>query len=305
MFDRKYLFDLLRNAPFGGSLLKAQVFAVGLILDSCMAMGLRKEYTAYILATAFHETGGKFGVSVENLNYSVAALKSKFSRSRISSADAERYGRKTGRPANQKAIANLIYGGEWGRKNLGNTQADDGWTYRGHGWPQLTGRRNFTLFGFASNPSAAAEIENTVKILVRGMVEGLFTGKKLSDFWSESTQTFDAVGARKTVNGTDKASLIAMHYEAFLAALTKSELHTASKALEKAASDVSEVKTDDVSAGESPVATGVYSGIIGTFLTGLVAAISSPWGAGVAVIALLIGALFLYGHMSGKLVFKR
>jgi putative chitinase len=84
----------------------------------------------------------------ESLNYSVAALISLFSRERISSADAGQLGRRPGEPglsvSRQMAIANLIYGGDWGRRNLGNTQPGDGWIFRGTGPLQNTGRDNAT-----------------------------------------------------------------------------------------------------------------------------------------------------------------
>lgn len=81
----------------------------------------------------------------ENLNYSVQGLLATFGRHRISEADAKRVGRIDGvRPADKKAIANILYGGEWGRKNLGNTQPNDGWDFRGSGLIQTTGRDNFT-----------------------------------------------------------------------------------------------------------------------------------------------------------------
>lgn len=85
----------------------------------------------------------------ENLNYSVDALLGKFGRHRISEADARRLGRAPGRPAQQEAIANAIYGGEWGRKNLGNFVHGDGWRYRGRGLKQLTGRANYDRCGAA------------------------------------------------------------------------------------------------------------------------------------------------------------
>lgn len=76
----------------------------------------------------------------ENMNYSYEALVKKFSRARISTEDALRYGRSSAHPANPKEIANHIYGGEWGKNNLGNTEAGDGWLLRGSGPIQLTGR---------------------------------------------------------------------------------------------------------------------------------------------------------------------
>ena len=103
---------------------------------------------AMFLAQTGHESGGYRATKItENLNYRVSALTSKFG-SRISAADAARYGRddSKGQKANQEAIANIIYGGDWGRRNLGNTQQGDGWKFRGRGLIQLTGRSNYQRF---------------------------------------------------------------------------------------------------------------------------------------------------------------
>ena len=62
-------------------------------------------------------------------------------------------------------------------------------------------------FNLAMQPTIAAQI------LVRGCEEGWFTGKKLSDYLP------DYVGARRVVNGTDKAQLIAGYAREFEAAL--------------------------------------------------------------------------------------
>lgn len=92
-----------------------------------------------------HESGG-LSQTEESLNYRVSALQAVFGRSRISEEDAKRYGRDdaTGQKANQEALANILYGGEFGRKNLGNTEPGDGWRFRGRGYKQLTGRYNYT-----------------------------------------------------------------------------------------------------------------------------------------------------------------
>lgn len=92
-----------------------------------------------------------FSTMVESLNYSVEGLRKTFGKHRISDAECERHGRKPGRPADQQAIANILYGGEWGRKNLGNTQPTDGWDFRGSGFKQITGRRNVTASGFTAD----------------------------------------------------------------------------------------------------------------------------------------------------------
>lgn len=94
------------------------------------------------LANVSHETGG-FTQIEESLNYSVSGLLKTFGRHRISKADAQRLGRTANRKADQRAIANALYGGEWGRKNLGNTLPNDGWDFRGSGPGQVTGRANF------------------------------------------------------------------------------------------------------------------------------------------------------------------
>lgn len=101
---------------------------------------------AHWLAQMAHESGG-FTVVRESLNYSVEALLSLFGRHRISERDARRYGRAPGQAANQTAIANCLYGGEWGAKNLGNTQSGDGARYIGRGYKQLTGRANYAACG--------------------------------------------------------------------------------------------------------------------------------------------------------------
>lgn len=100
---------------------------------------------AHFMGQVHHETGG-FNASRESLNYSVNALLTGFGRHRISEQDARKYGRGSEKPADQKAIANAIYGGEWGKKNLGNTQPTDGWVFRGNGSLQLTGRANHQKF---------------------------------------------------------------------------------------------------------------------------------------------------------------
>lgn len=82
----------------------------------------------------------------ENLNYSVEGLAKTFGRHRISLEDCQRFGRTGAHPANQEAIANCIYGGEWGRINLGNVKFGDGWMMRGEGPLQVTGRGNMERF---------------------------------------------------------------------------------------------------------------------------------------------------------------
>lgn len=103
---------------------------------------------ANFFAQLSHESAD-FTRLTENLNYSVSALKTLFGRHRISLEDAQKYGRTANQRANQEMIANILYGGEWGRRNLGNVSYGDGWKYRGRGLIQKTGRANYKAYSKA------------------------------------------------------------------------------------------------------------------------------------------------------------
>lgn len=230
MIERSVFFDAVRARPFGGKLLQGQVDGLDVLLSTWerdYRASVSLAQLAYILATAFHETGATIQPEVENLNYSTAALKAKFSRVRISLAQCDALGRTTSRKADQAGIANAIYGGAWGRENLGNMQINDGWTYRGRGYVQITGRRNYAVFAdllgvpLLANPDRAMEPVLAARIIFDGMLGGLFTGQKLSTYVNAGTTNF--VGARKTVNGTDKAQMIAGYAVDFLGALKAAE----------------------------------------------------------------------------------
>ena len=68
---------------------------------------------------------------------------------------------------NPEALFNAVYGGEYGEKNLGNTERGDGYMYRGRGPIQLTGKANYAkasedLFGddrLVRNPSLVTQPE--------------------------------------------------------------------------------------------------------------------------------------------------
>lgn len=96
----------------------------------------------------------------ESLNYSQKGLRSTFGSHRISDADCARFGRvdelnaqgnriRTIRPANQEAIANILYGGEFGLKQLGNTKPGHGWMYRGRSLKHVTGLANYLACSLA------------------------------------------------------------------------------------------------------------------------------------------------------------
>ncbi len=103
---------------------------------------------AMFIAQMGHESAG-FTRVVENLNYAAESLVPTFGSHRITAQQAAALGRTATQPANQKAIANLVYGNEWGKKNLGNQVAGDGWKYRGRGLKQITGLSNYRSCGLA------------------------------------------------------------------------------------------------------------------------------------------------------------
>lgn len=95
--------------------------------------------------------------------------------------------------------------------------------YYGRGYVQLTWLSNYNLakqklgIDFVNHPEYALHREHAVKILITGMKEGWFTGRKLSDYINQSKK--DYVNARRIINGTDKAQKIANEATIFERAL--------------------------------------------------------------------------------------
>lgn len=214
--DRAKFFAAAKTSVFGGKFTQAQVTGIDALLDACDKEGVTDgRHIAYVLATPMIETGGSFVPIKESLNYSTEALNKKFPR-RISPAQAQAYGRNSKHAANEQQIANVIYGGAWGLENLGNKRVGAGWLYRGRGLPQLTGERLYTIFGYAENPDAVADVKISADIMVKAMKDGIFTGKKLSDYLNAKGSNW--TGARYTVNGTDRAADIAAYAQKFYTA---------------------------------------------------------------------------------------
>jgi putative chitinase len=186
--NRKFFFDHIRGILFS-SLSQKQVDGMTAILDQWESNKGKQDdrWLAYMLATVYHETDKKFQGIVE---YGPDSYFKKYD----------------------------------GRKDLGNTEPGDGLRFKGRGFVQITGRKNYTNFGkilgidLVDYPELALELDNCVKIMFYGMTNGTFTGKKLADYFSPTKE--DWVNARRIINGTDKANLIAGHAKNFYAAIS-------------------------------------------------------------------------------------
>lgn len=100
---------------------------------------------ATFLAHVATETGGLTALE-ENLRYSAARLTKVWPSRFPDIASAAPYAN------NPEKLANRVYGGR-----LGNVNQGDGWTYRGRGMFQTTGRENYRRAGFEASPDYLAK----------------------------------------------------------------------------------------------------------------------------------------------------
>lgn len=113
---------------------------------------------------------------------------------------------------------------------LGNTQPGDGSMFHGRGYVQITGRANYLRAGrelvlpLVRNPDLAMRADVAAKILERGMDEGWFTGGSCHTYLPDERGTRGQfIRARRIINGTDRAGLIADYAVQFQDALIAGE----------------------------------------------------------------------------------
>lgn len=179
-------FNVVRmSGLFGSGLTQPQVDGINLTLEH--TDGLPVSWRAYTLATEYHETGATM-TAVEE----VGRGRGKF------------YG-KPGRNAGQ-----IPYGrGEVQLTHDANYERAD---------------RELGLGGrLISDYSLALDPVISTRIMVKGMVDGWFTGKRLRDFLPEIAALPQFAAARRIVNGTDKALVIAGYAMTFQCALLAAE----------------------------------------------------------------------------------
>lgn len=102
----------------------------------------------FFLAQIVAETGYALISVRENLNYSESALKSTFSRYRNNPDWANRDGRNDQHSADQVMIGNVAYADRIGN---GDIDSGDGYTFRGGGFFQTTGRYNYQVIADGIN----------------------------------------------------------------------------------------------------------------------------------------------------------
>lgn len=207
MYDRKVFFDKIR--PFFNKnkapLTHDMVTAIEFLLDKFESNPLWSDdrHVAYALATITRETGWTF------------------------------------RPIREyRAKA-----GSKGRKNQ-----DRYWLsgYFGRGYVQLTWDYNYKKAGtklgidLLGNPDLALSKEIAFDIMTYGMFEGWFTGKKLTDYINDTATNY--VAARRIINGTDKAELIANYAKMFEFALVSAKAADNGEPLPEEKTEISTTK---------------------------------------------------------------
>lgn len=183
----KAFFDEVRRDLFSGDLTMGQVAGINAILTA-FADTRDARFVAYALATAYWETAQKMLPIREY---------------------GEGRGRSYGKPVPP-----------WNQ------------IYYGRGLVQLTWYRNYDTADaklraagllaadedLTKNPDLALRPDIAAEIMLAGMVDGWFTGKKLSDFFN-GEKINAPVQARMIINGLDHAADIAGFHAHFCAAL--------------------------------------------------------------------------------------
>lgn len=165
-----------------------------LIINVAKEEELLRNQLAYVLATAYHETGRTMKPVRETFGTNDSQV--------IARLDS----------AWRRGVMPWVKSRYW-------APDFEGKSWYGRGYVQLTHRDNYKRAGEKLNADLTGEPDTVMdpgiaaRILVRGMQEGWFTGKKLSDY--VTLQKSDFTGARRIVNGTDRAAIIANYAKAY------------------------------------------------------------------------------------------
>lgn len=195
--NEKLFFDAMRTGLLGPKLDEGEVTGCQAILEACA--GFPVAWTAYALATAYHETA-----------HTMLPIK------------------EIGGPKYLHRMYDISGARPAMAKRHGNIHVGDGVKYAGRGYVQLTWRDNYKRAGeklgvdLVRDPDLAMNKDIAARILREGMRDGWFTSQKLSDYLTTTGPAGRAQfrAARRIINGSDKADLIAGYAIDFQDALT-------------------------------------------------------------------------------------
>lgn len=197
--NAKAFFDRVRGVDLLGPVLTpTEVAGCNAILAACDGWPLA--YTAYALATAYHETAGTMQP--------------------IKERGGDEYLRRNYDVTGRDPVR---------ARKMGNAEPGDGVRYCGRGYVMLTWHVNYlraereTGEKIMANPDLAMRPDIAARIMRLGMGEGWFTGRKLANYLPAAGRATRAqfTKARAIINGADKAEKIAeeaMDFQEALAA---------------------------------------------------------------------------------------
>jgi predicted chitinase len=198
--DPKVFFDAVRPMSKGGRLSHSQVIGFEAIIEHCLEKDLTQEHIAYVLATAWHETGGRM--------------------------EPVREGFASTDEGAVKAVTNLFERGIISR-NYSERQSN-GNSYYGRGFVQLTHLENYAKTGHAlgidlvTYPDLMLDLDISVRAMVWGMTSGSYRNKSLNDVlpYADPTEK-EWIEARDIINGDTKKNgkMIAGYASKFYQAL--------------------------------------------------------------------------------------
>ena len=146
---------------------------------------------AHFLAQCGHESGG-FKAVRENLNYSAKGLMGIFKKYFPNAKIALQYERKP------EKIASLVYGNRMGN---GPESSMDGFTYRGRGYIQLTGKSNYSLFDKTVPENIVADPDLVATKYPLASAAFFFNNNKLWAICDRGADVATVTAVTKRVNG--------------------------------------------------------------------------------------------------------
>jgi putative chitinase len=218
---------------------------VDLVVKALKKYGITNPLTQKaILSTIGKESGFKINRSETSYkNTAASRIKSIFGSRFKGMSDAEIDALKK----DDTAFWEKVYGGEWGRKNLGNTQPGDGAKYIGRGFNGLTGRSNYQRYSdlmrsngtnadLVANPDLLYKPEIAAEANALYFLQGLtnplivkkYGNKDPNDFKDFTTALKAAVNANAGPANDINSGFLKQSYDAAVAASNKYNFDTTS-----------------------------------------------------------------------------